>query len=323
MGGHIAVDSAPGKGSVFSLDFQLPLADQIDEIPLPAGTIKHVMLLEPNEIYRDLIIDRLDRIDVETALVGSASEIKDRLKVIEEHGGAPQIVVVSQEAILDPNNRWCEFSDGVLENPVSWLVLGNGDGDTDRFRKRSRQLQGHTTFMQKPFTNYQLYYALNTSMHQDGNDLNLPQIDVDATDFTLSKASRGKILLVEDNLANQKFASLLLSKLGYKTDIAEDGREAIRLWREQEYDLILMDCQMPNMDGYEATKNIRNEEKNLGRIPIIALTANASERDRDNCRQAGMDEVMTKPYRKQELTDLLDRWLNDEPSFITIKHNLG
>jgi CheY-like chemotaxis protein len=281
------------------------------------------MLLEPNAIYRDLIIDRLDRIEVETAVVGSASEIKGRLKVIEEHGGAAQIVVVSQEAILEPKNRWREFSDGSLKKPVSWLVLGNGDEESNGLRKRSRLLQGHTTFMQKPFTNFQFYYALNTSMQQDGNDRNLPEIDVDATDFTLSKASRGKILLVEDNLANQKFASLLLSKMGYRSDIAEDGREAIRLWRECEYDLILMDCLLPSMDGYAATSEIRQQENNHGRIPIIALTANASKRDREKCHQAGMDEVLTKPYRKQELADLLDRWLSGEPSFITIKHNLG
>jgi len=257
-------------------------------------------------------------------VVGSASEINSRLKVIEEHGGAPQIVIVSQEAILDPENSWREFSEDALQNPVSWLVLGNGDEESEKFRKRSRHLQGHTTFMQKPFTNFQLYYALNTSMQQAGeNHQAVPEIDEDSTDFTLSRSTRGKILLVEDNLANQKFASLLLSKMGYNADIASDGREAIRQWREQEYDLILMDCLMPNMDGYEATSKIRKEENNSGRIPIIALTANAAEKDREACHQAGMDEVLTKPYRKQELADLLDRWLHDEPSFITIKHNLG
>jgi signal transduction histidine kinase/CheY-like chemotaxis protein len=323
MGGHIAVDSAPAKGSVFSLDLRLKLASQIDEIPAPGTAIRHVMLLEPNEIYRDLIIDRFSRIDVETSVVDSASDIKGRLEVIEQHGGAPHIVVVSQEAILDPRNRWREFSDGSIKTPISWLVLGNGDDESERFRKRTRHLQGHTTFMQKPFTNYQLYYALNTSMQQDGAGRAVVQVDEDATDFTLSKATRGKILLVEDNLANQKFASLLLSKMGYNTDIAENGHEAIRLWQEQEYDLILMDCLMPGMDGYEATRNIRVAEKNTGRIPIIALTANASEKDRERCHLAGMDEVITKPYRKQELADLLDRWLHDEPSFITIKHNLG
>ncbi len=323
MDGHIAVESSPGKGSVFSLDFELELTTQIDEIPFPSGVVNHVMLLEPNEIYRDLIIDRLARIDVETAVVTNASEIKSRLRLIEEHSGAPQMVIVSQEAILDPNNRWREFSDDALENPVSWLVLGNGDEESERFRNRSRHLQGHTIFMQKPFTNYQLYYAINTSMQQQGVDWTEPEIDEDSTDFTLSKATRGSILLVEDNLANQKFASLLLSKMGYNADIASDGQEAIRQWHEQKYDLILMDCLMPNLDGYEATRKIRSEENNHDRIPIIALTANASEKDREKCHLAGMDEVLTKPYRKHELADLLDRWLHDEPSFITIKHNLG
>ena len=323
MGGHISVDSSPGKGSVFSLDFHLKVSEQSDDIPAPLTAIKHAMLLEPNEIYQDLIIDRLLRIDVETSVVGSAREIKNRLQVIEEHGGAPHIVIVSQEAILDPRNRWSEFSEAGLKNPASWLVLGNGDEESERFRERTRQLQGHTTFMQKPFTNYQLYYALNTSMQQDGPPLVTSEIDEDATDFTLSKAARGKILLVEDNLANQKFASLLLSKMGYNADIAEDGNEAVRLWQEREYDLILMDCLMPDMDGYEATQKIRAAESNSDRIPIIALTANASENDRQKCHRAGMNEVITKPYRKRELADMLDRWLHDEPSFITIQQNLG
>ena len=143
--------------------------------------------------------------------------------------------------------------------------------------------------MQKPFTNYQLYYALDTSMQQDDSGIKLTRIDEDSTDFTLSQASRGRILLVEDNLANRKFASLLLSKMGYSADIAEDGQEAINLWHEHEYDLILMDCLMPIMDGYEAATRIRSEEGNQGRIPIIALTANASARDRAKCHQSGMD----------------------------------
>ena len=132
--------------------------------------------------------------------------------------------------------------------------------------------------------------------------------------FTLSREIRGNILLVEDNLANQKFASLLLSKMGYTADIARDGIDALKLWRENEYDLILMDCLMPNMDGYEATLRIRDEESPGLRIPIIALTANASESDREKCEHSGMDEVLTKPYRKHELEDVIQRWLENEPS---------
>ena len=120
-----------------------------------------------------------------------------------------------------------------------------------------------------------------------------------------------------------RFATLLLGKMGYNIDIANDGVEAIDMWRSKRYDLILMDCQMPNMDGYEASQNIREQEGSSGRIPIIALTANASDQDREKCLASGMDEVITKPYRKRELTDVLDRWLHDEPSFITLRHNLG
>ena len=324
MGGHIELDSAPGKGSVFTVFFPLELADAGDQIPLPDEALKHVMLLEPNSIYRELIVDRLARINVETAVVDNARDIKNRLLVCEEHGIGKQLVIVSQDALLDKKNNWKEFSDGSLHDPASWIVLGSGVEDSDRLRKSIQCLQGYTTLMQKPFTNYQFYFALNTSISQPEAGVEpqaRTQADEDATDFTLSMVSKGNILLVEDNIANQKFASFLLTKMGYNVDIAEDGREAIRLWRENNYQLILMDCLMPTMDGYQATKKIRREEPPNARIPIIALTANASETDRQKCRQSGMDEVLTKPYRKHELEEVLDRWLHDEPSFITITHN--
>lgn len=324
MGGRIEFDSAPGKGSVFTVDFPLELTDEIDQIPSPHEALKHVMLLEPNPIYKELIIDRLARINVEAAVVDNAREIKNRLLVCEEHDGAKQLVIVSEEALLDRKQKWREFSDGSLSNPVSWIVLGNSDADSEKFRKSTRHLQGYTTLMQKPFTNFQFYYALNMSISQPEPGAEtpaLPERDEDSTDFTLSVVSKGHILLVEDNIANQKFASLLLSKMGYSADIAEDGVEAIKLWGENNYQLILMDCLMPTMDGYEATVKIRQQEKDNARTPIIALTANASETDRQKCRQSGMDEVITKPYRRHELEEVLDRWLHDEASFITITHN--
>ena len=324
MDGSIEVDSAPGKGSVFTVDLPLQLATDVDQMPVPHEALKHVMLLEPNTTYRELIIDRLSRIGVEVAVVDNAREIKNRLLICEQHGGAAQLVIISQQALLDHNNNWSEFSDGSLHEPVSWIVLGDGMHDAEQFREQTRHLQGYTTYMQKPFTNYQFYYALNTTISQTeagAETMTGSSDEEDATDFTLSMVSKGEILLVEDNLANRKFASLLLNKMGYNADIAEDGVEAMRLWREKRYDLILMDCLMPNMDGYEASIKIRQEENSQGRIPIIALTANASETDRQRCRQSGMDEVVTKPYRKHELEDVLDRWLHDETSFITITHN--
>ena len=324
MDGSIEVDSAPGKGSVFTVDLPLQVATDIDQMPMPHEALKHVMLLEPDSIYREMITDRLCRIGVEVAAVGNAREIRHRLMTCEQHGGTAQLVIISQQALLDPDNCWREFGDGTLGQSVSWVVLGDGIDDAEQFREQTQHLQGYTTYMQKPFTSYQFYYALNTTISPPETGLELVTAsmgDEDSTDFTLSRVSKGEILLVEDNLANRKFASLLLSKMGYNADIAEDGVEAIRMWREKNYDLILMDCLMPNMDGYEASVKIRQEEDTQGHIPIIALTANASDTDRQRCNQSGMDEVVTKPYRKHELEDVLDRWLHDETSFVTVTHN--
>ena len=121
----------------------------------------------------------------------------------------------------------------------------------------------------------------------------------------------GYVLLAEDVLVNQIIAENLLISLGLTVDIANNGQEAIDANSKNNYDLILMDCRMPLMDGYEATKNIRQyETDNKNRpTPIIALTANASNEDRDLCKQAGMNEVITKPYKRRDLKNCLRKFM--------------
>lgn len=117
------------------------------------------------------------------------------------------------------------------------------------------------------------------------------------------------ILLAEDNKANQKLAMMLLKKIGYESVLVENGREAVAAAQIEKYDLILMDCQMPEMDGFEATIAIRNAEKNTGRhIPIIAMTANAMQGDREKCLSAGMDDYISKPINPKQLKQTLERW---------------
>ena len=104
-----------------------------------------------------------------------------------------------------------------------------------------------------------------------------------------------KILVVEDNLVNQKVAVALLAKMGYQADVSANGQEALEALTKTAYDLILMDCQMPVKDGYETTRTIRKLESPLSKIPIIAMTANAMAGDDEKCYEAGMDDYMTKP----------------------------
>ena len=114
-----------------------------------------------------------------------------------------------------------------------------------------------------------------------------------------------RVLLAEDNAINQKLAVRLLQKLGVTVDVAGNGKEALQMSGMFDYDLILMDCQMPEMDGYEATRQIRARE-NGGRVPIVALTANAMKGDREKCVDAGMDDHVTKPIRHGALKKVLD-----------------
>jgi len=118
-----------------------------------------------------------------------------------------------------------------------------------------------------------------------------------------------RILVAEDNLVNQRLAVRLLERAGHRVDLTANGRDAVEALGRAAYDLVLMDCQMPEMDGFEATRAIRAAEQGTDRhIPIVALTANAMQGDREKCLEAGMDDYLAKPFTNQTLAAVLARW---------------
>lgn len=133
-----------------------------------------------------------------------------------------------------------------------------------------------------------------------------------------------RILVAEDNPVNQKVLHLQLEKLGYRADVAADGRAAVEMFKKKPYDLVLMDCQMPVRDGYQATEEIRRWEDKKRRTPVVAVTANATEEDRERCRAAGMDEYLTKPLTTDALAATLSRWdVSVDPETLQGLRNLG
>jgi CheY-like chemotaxis protein len=131
------------------------------------------------------------------------------------------------------------------------------------------------------------------------------------------------ILLAEDNLVNQKVACRILEKLGFRVDVAPDGQAAFNAWQSGRYDLILMDCQMPVMDGYETTRRIRDHEAGEKHIPIIALTAHAMKGADNECRAAGMDDYLSKPIDREQLQQAMGRWLNDPGETQAVEQTAG
>ena len=118
-----------------------------------------------------------------------------------------------------------------------------------------------------------------------------------------------RILVVEDDFANQRVASLFLQKLGHQVDIAENGLKALNLAAENDYQLIFMDCQMPVMDGFEAARQIRQKGNESQRVPIIALTANVVSGIQQECEAAGMNDILNKPIQLSVMQAMLDKWL--------------
>jgi CheY-like chemotaxis protein len=170
---------------------------------------------------------------------------------------------------------------------------------------------GVSAHLTKPIRQSQLFDCLATLLGQP-----LPQpapsraLPSDLPRVASLPTSRSLILLAEDNVVNQKLAVRLLEKMGCRCDVVANGAEAVAAVQRIAYALVLMDCQMPEIDGFEATKTIRESEQGTNtHIPIVAMTANAMQGDRERCLEAGMDDYVSKPIKPETLRTVLIRWL--------------
>ncbi|MBW2112036.1 MAG: response regulator [Deltaproteobacteria bacterium] len=201
-------------------------------------------------------------------------------------------------------------ADPRLRGPRILILTSIGQrGDAKKFREL-----GCSAYLTKPVRQSQLLDALAEALVQEkpsgrggGDAPSRPDI---ITRHSLGEgiARSARILLAEDNLVNQKVATKILEKGGHRVDVVANGKQALKALDKNEYDIVLMDVQMPEMDGYTATRAIRNSRLGIRSIPVIAMTAHAMKGDREKCLAAGMDDYISKPVKPKELLEMVQRW---------------
>jgi PAS domain S-box-containing protein len=305
MGGQIWVESEVGHGSTFHFTARFGKAPPADEQEQQKvlSTLRGlaVLVVDDNATNRRILKEMLNNWEMRPTL---ASGTDEALRMLRRSRGSQPIQLVLTDANMPDRDGFALIEqireDPDLEGlPVLLLTSGDRPGDLDRCMalRVSR-------YMTKPVKQSELLDAIGASF------LVQPQLAVrmSPAEQLLGHCRGLRILLAEDSIPNQKLAIGLLKKMDHEVTIASDGVEALKCWKSQIFDVILMDVQMPHMDGLETTRLIRMREQPLERhTPIVAMTAHAMRGDEERCLEAGMDAYVAKPIRPDELFRAIDR----------------
>jgi len=305
MGGTLALESALGEGSTFSFEIPLPMAPERTEgraQPLPNLGGKRFLVVDDNETARRIVREVLRR---EGATVDEAPGVESGLRLLHDASAGDRAYDVVVLDHLMPYQDGFDFARAVQNRPevggVPMLMLTSSGNAEDRTMARELGIGGH---LAKPVARQDLIRAVSELLGHgtyDGPERRM------VTETTLVQTDPMRILVAEDNKVNQHVARSLLAKQGHEVDIVENGQLALEAVLAKPYDLVLMDIQMPVMDGHEATRRIR-EMSHYASLPIVAVTAHAFAEERDRCQESGMDDFLAKPMKPAALYELLERW---------------
>lgn len=303
MGGRIWVESAPGQGSVFHFTLQL---DIDASAPVPFAPIVRfagckTLIVDDNAVNRLVLARTLEGEGVITHATASGQEALDWLAKAAMSGSPCDLILLdAQMPEMDGFSVAAQIGRMPLCSKIPVVMLSSAGIKGDAQRASELGIVG---YLSKPIARDELLQALARVLNLDSTQ---PQALVTSHLIRESQVLLN-VLLVEDHEVNQKLAVTLLTRWGHHVEVAGNGQIALDMLAQQAFDIILMDMMMPVMDGLEATRRIRATEKER-HTPIIAMTANAMESDRERCLAAGMDEYLSKPIKAQELQQMLQHF---------------
>ena len=328
MGGSIHVESLPGHGSKFWINLRLEKSELGQSATSQVANLHHVKILvvDDNQTNREILKLQLQSRYTNVVCTDSAEQA---LKCLAQAFNDEPFHLVILDMYM-PEMNGLQLAGKIHADPnltkTRMIMLTSAHNNASQLE---RQNIGIFRCVNKPIRQMELFEVINDVMGCDFDvPVTSPALKKQDSAWILPRPLYGKVLLAEDNPVNQNVAEAMLIKLGLEIEIAHNGKQAVDLVSKNNYDIILMDCQMPVMDGLEATALIRKQLKNNAQLPIIAITANASENDRINCLNAGMDDFLSKPYSVDQLRQIISRWLpkekvglmGTEPEIAEIEH---
>jgi CheY-like chemotaxis protein/HPt (histidine-containing phosphotransfer) domain-containing protein len=311
MGGRIWVQSEPLEGSTFHFTVQLGVTDARPDPPAMNLTDLQVLVVDDNGVNRRVLQDLLVRWKMRPTVVDSGAAALRALAAASDRGQPFALVLLDANM---PEMDGFEVARRISATPMlggATIMMLSSSGQYDESNK-CREV-GIATHLTKPVDQRELLSAIGRALAREpGQRAALPSSMLSAE----LPDRRLHVLLAEDNVVNQRLAASLLRRRGHKVTIAANGREALAAVTAQPFDVVLMDVQMPEMGGFEATAAIRalEAERQAPRMPIVAMTAHAMKGDRERCLAAGMDEYLTKPLDPRHLCALVEQMAGGKPA---------
>ncbi|HYS04914.1 MAG TPA: response regulator [Candidatus Dormibacteraeota bacterium] len=311
MGGRIGVESEEDRGSTFWFTTRLLTQPEgVRARPRPRENLRglRVLVVDDNLTNRAILTEQARSWKMEVQDAADGAGALERLRAAAARGGRYDLAILDMQM---PGMDGLELGRAIHRDALlagTRLVMLTSVGLRGMAEESRRA--GFSAFLTKPVGQSQLYDCLATVMGGDTQAAARLPLVTRHTIKEQKSRSQSRILVADDNETNQMVAVQMLRRLGCRSEVAANGLEVIEALKKIPFDAILMDCQMPEMDGYEATRAIRAAEAASGRhVPIIAMTANAMRGDREKCLQAGMDDYLPKPVKVVDLDQALKRWI--------------